>query len=156
MTTFGLIINPDGRVQSITEPNVAARADDLFSSTGGSTVLSLIGAAVLLGDTLRPHEDGPYVFVGWVAEWGRIDRLPLNVKAWALYGRSPICGPMVVALDGEPGGNRQPLPELFVEALLSDRDWVTPELRANMRGALEQEAAAGGDLWVPDWNGVES
>lgn len=40
-----------------------------------------------------------HVWVGVLDDFGAADQ-PLNRKAWALYGRSPIYGPMYVAADG--------------------------------------------------------
>lgn len=149
MRAYGIVIEPDGEVLAIESPDVASVALDRFSPDG-STVLTLIGP-----HALHLTDEPDALFVGWVAEWGRVNRLPLNIDAWALYGRSPICGPMLVALDGVPGGQRDPLPPSFVDALMSSREWVPAELKATMRALLEQEAAAGGELWVPEWNGVD-
>jgi hypothetical protein len=41
----------------------------------------------------------PGVYVGAIDDWGLAKNLPVNMKAWALYNRSPIFGPMYFADD---------------------------------------------------------
>lgn len=82
--------------------------------------------------------------VGFAHDWGRTLALELNVKAWALYGRSPIVGAFYVGNDAiNRQGLRAPLPEPFVAMLTSDVDWVGEELRAAMRDYLAAEEATG-------------
>lgn len=68
------------------------------------------------------------VSVGVVHDWGAVGGMPLNEKAWALYGRSPIFGPMFYSLDSPYA----PLPDDLVAMLLSDEDWIDPRVRAEM------------------------
>lgn len=71
------------------------------------------------------------LLVGCVHDWGLVKGLPLNRRAWTLYGRSPIYGPMFVALD-----EGDELPEEFIEAFSSTA--LTPEMNALMDAFLDQ------------------
>lgn len=73
--------------------------------------------------------------VGVVHDTGRLDGLPLNEKAWALYGGSPIFGPMFYSLDLP----YPPLPDEVVAMLLSDEDWIGDDIRAAMQRRIEGE-----------------
>lgn len=66
---------------------------------------------------------GPGMTVGYVDDFGYSNpSYEINRKAWALYGRSPVVGPMVVGADDgrdlDPG---------FVTALLAGDEWMEPE-----------------------------
>lgn len=91
--------------------------------------------------------------VGVIHDWSRTNHMPLNVKAWALYNRSPICGPMYVALDSDDAGGRGPLPHGLLAALHHPRFPVVPPAPPNlidmMRTALVA-ATADGEQDVPD------
>lgn len=72
-----------------------------------------------------PQSCGPVVLV--CAEWAAMPGGVVNVKAWALYGRSPLCGPVFVAHDqGDAMGDaewRMPLDDGFIAALRGDQ-WL--------------------------------
>lgn len=89
--------------------------------------------------TLRsPEVDASWgVMVGVVHDTGLLDGLPLNRKAWALYGRSPIYGPMFVAFDQDDVGGRDPLETWFIDKIMSD-DYPTPPVQAAMTDWLSQ------------------
>lgn len=95
----------------------------------------------------RPHQLAPFPSlhvptVMCVHEWGRLLRLPVNVKAWAMYGRSPLCGPVWVALDGCV----DELPETWIAAVRHPAaKWVHPRAVDAM-----QEIARIEDLTIPD------
>lgn len=72
-------------------------------------------------------------FVGVVSDWGRLDQLPINWKAWALYGRSVICGAMFVARD-----DRQPIDEQTIEWI---DQYTFDELRPAMDAWLAENPA---------------
>lgn len=76
---------------------------------GASNVCVVTCAAPWLSDTIP--------FVGAVHEWGVDMGLPLNPKAWLLYGRSPIVGPMLFGYDQDDAGDRPDLPAELVETM---------------------------------------
>lgn len=88
--------------------------------------------------TLGSPELQPYgeTFVGAVDDFGFDKRLGVNVKAWALYGRSPIYGTMFVAVDSTDYETSPPLPYGIVELLLSDVDWIGDRIRGYMAKVL--------------------
>lgn len=52
----------------------------------------------------------PRAWIMAVDDFGASKQLPINRNAWAMYGRSPICGPAVFWSD-----NRDPIPEAVEE-----------------------------------------
>lgn len=151
MTVYGLRIDPDGTVTPVEQIDVLAAARAELRECDVNTLRSPF------------TNDDTYIGIG--ADWARVEGEPLNVKAWALYGRSPICGPMYVALDSNEDGPalRDPLPEPFVSMLTSDDDWIGSRLRERMRHALRHERehpttyvtreGTTAVLAVPEWNG---
>jgi hypothetical protein len=96
MTTHALI-QPDGTVET-----------DITAVAAFRKVMLNEGTVVTLGtpmfDTFRAPNDP---WVGWVFDWGIKMGLPVNAKAWALYARSPIYGPMLIGSDlGSPFDDR--------------------------------------------------
>lgn len=67
-----------------------------------------------------------------IDDWGKTKELPLNRKAWALYGGSPIYGLAVLSADS--GG---PLDQ-HVVTLVSDDEFPDPATRAAMDQWLEE------------------
>lgn len=66
-----------------------------------------------------PHR----VFVGVVDDWGLAKGLPVNWKAWALYNRSPIFGPMYFADD-----TATPLPDELIDLIAGPiESWLPTE-----------------------------
>lgn len=79
-----LRIDPDGTITELPEgPLDAARAE--FQWTSVVTCRT-------------PFLDPDMVFVGVIDDFGAADR-PINRKAWGLYGRSAIYGPMFFGRD---------------------------------------------------------
>jgi hypothetical protein len=113
------LIETDGTV--VTDQAVVEAAR-IAIEAGGADV-------VALDSPLTPRE--PALFVGWIDDWGVTKGRPVNMKAWALYGRSPIHGPMVVANDlGFPVG------ELAAKVSRPIEEWVAPEILDRMRELL--------------------
>lgn len=93
-----IVIPPTGRIHALDTP--------------GATV-----AHELLGDTevvtLRHPAMPPRSHVMWVGALSALDGSPLNRRAWALYGGSPIFGTAVVASD--TGDDVEPLFDLVID-----------------------------------------
>ena len=114
MTTQTVRIDPDGKITELAEDGHEAA-----SIAFGSSVTVVTCAAPMLP---------PGVFVGWIDDFGAQD-LPLNMKAWALYGRSSIFGPMILGMDS--GG---PVPAHVIDMLNEPIEaWVPAETVAYMR-----------------------
>lgn len=64
------------------------------------------------------HLVAPWPLVMCVHQWSTLEGFPVNVKAWALYGRSPILGPAFVAFDGVDT-IRSPLPDEWVHRVMA-------------------------------------
>jgi hypothetical protein len=79
------------------------------------------------------------ILVGWIDDLGRYKPLPLNKKAWALYGRSPIVGTMFVADD-----YGSDLRDLLIERLRAPFEDLTTE---GLRLAMVQMAGEEGLQW---------
>lgn len=94
--------------------------------------------------TVRPHDWAPFPdddapLVAVVDEWGRSKGLPVNVKAWALYGRSPLVGPVFLAFDSASDG-RWPLPDEWITAMERPwQDWVLADAVDRMRTIAHDE-----------------
>lgn len=69
-----------------------------------------------------------------VDDWGATKRLPVNRRAWALYGGSPIHG--VAVLSADDGGAI----ESWVLELVEARDFPPPEINAHMDTFLAEES----------------
>ena len=93
MTVWGLIIQPNGEIATIEHPDVRGDAVRVIGET--QDVVSVSG---LIEWGLRD----PIHFLR-IDDWGQTKALPLNRKAWALYGRSPIHGPAVFHRDEGEG-----------------------------------------------------
>ena len=101
-----ILLDVDGTVTPLSEsdPHKAARQH----VPEGVTVYSChspIGAPEQF-----PSFDGP--LIGMTGEWAHTDTPTVNIKAWALYGRSPICGPVILAFD-----DRRPFTSEWLEKL---------------------------------------
>lgn len=70
----------------------------------------------------------------YVDDWGKVKDLPINRRAWALYGGSPIYGPAVLARDDQLDMT------LDVTMLLAEDDFPGPEINAAMDHWLERNA----------------
>jgi hypothetical protein len=89
MDTYAIRIDPDGLVVRYDDPDLAR-----YLATGqfdGQTDVVVLAAPFL----------PPGLYVGFIHDWGKVIGLPLNRPAWALYGRSPIFGPMFVKRDDD-------------------------------------------------------
>lgn len=146
MNVLCLRIDPDGTVIEYTDPDLLGLAHAEFEETDVVVLRSPWYDERVLPDGAPP-------LVGVIYDWGRDLGLPLNVKAWALYGRSPICGPMWIALDSEDDGRRRPLPPGLLSAVRHDRFPRIPpagdDIIDLMRSALAT-ALANGESNVPD------
>lgn len=122
MTTY-LLISPDDTIDA--DAVVVAEFQKAIYHEG-STVVTLRSPVV------APWDDPNDPLVGWIYDWGKVMGLPVNLKAWALYGRSPIYGPMLVASD-----HRRPLDPEFIAMLGRPIEgWVPAEAFANMTRIL--------------------
>lgn len=77
------------------------------------------------------HPDLDRVYVLFLGDFSALDGSPLNRRAWALYGGSPIYGMCVLGAD-----DREPIAEHVVDMVTSD-DFPGPELIAAMDQWLE-------------------
>lgn len=138
--TYIIRIDPDG---TITE----CEGDDLLFVAGNHFPdgLDIVTLKTPEGAPPEfPHTDEPYL-VGALGQWSRTTHTYVNPKAWALYGRSPLIGPIFVAHDsyddgpGDEGEARPPLPPEFIERMRED--WVRSPLmlRSTMRQIAESE-----------------
>lgn len=109
--THVIRIDPDGTL---------ARLDDKYVLDAAVKVYTDRDVVVLNHPMLGRHGE----YVGVVSDWGRVDQLPINWKAWALYGRSVICGPMFIGRD-----DREPIDDELIE-------WIDNETFDEMRPAM--------------------
>lgn len=78
------------------------------------------------------QEHLPPTFVMVIDDFGAED-MPINYKAWALYGRSPIYGNGYFAYDSEETGGRRDLPESLIDTIAQPIDtWVDAGVIAHM------------------------
>lgn len=78
------------------------------------------------------------VLVLAVHEWGRLKGLQVNVKGWALYGRSPLVGPVFAKNDED-----DPLDEAWIDWVCS-ADMVSADLLRHMKVIAADE----GCVWL--------
>ena len=90
---------------------------------------------VTLHQQLTLNERGEAVIVGIIDDFGIANGLPLNRTAWALYGGSPIYGPMFIAQD-----DHELLPEQLVAALMGTDEWIGDAINHAMDDWLAREA----------------
>jgi hypothetical protein len=108
---LSLRIDPDGTITPQTETALdAARA--LFKHT---TVVTCVAPIFPAG-----------VFVGVIDDFGAQDQ-PLNMKAWACYGRSPIFGAMFLGLDGGGSEPQSPMDPLVAGVISQPIEVWVPE-----------------------------
>ena len=118
-------IDPDGTVTPHDKPALDA-SHEMFDATSVVTCRAPV---------LAPYMDGDFViFVGVIDDFGAQDQ-PLNEKAWACYGRSPIYGTMFLGIDG---GSSVGLTELTATLTRSIEDWVDAAVLAIMRQPQER------------------
>lgn len=133
--TLVIRIDPDGTVTECAGPALLglARAElgevDVFS--------------------IRAHQFAPFPggadLVACVEQWGATTRnatggpLPINVKVWALYGRSPVFGPAFLAHDrvSEDLDDREPLDPEWIATMRTD--WVPADVLERMRAVAEAD-----------------
>lgn len=128
MGTRVIVIHDDGRVQRLVGAQSA-----LSSATEGFRGETSV---VTLRSPFGPERDNPHAvpLVGVVHERGRLMGAPVNLKAWLLYGRSSIHGPMFVSYDG----GSDDLPDDWIDRLSAD-DVIPAEVLA----AMNQRLASG-------------
>jgi hypothetical protein len=131
MTTYALI-QPEGTrrrtgaVDIETDAAVVAEFQKAINDEG-TDVVTLTSPS--MAAYRSPHDP----WVGWIFDWGKTMGLPVNRKAWALYGRSPIYGPMLIATD-----HRAPLPDEFLEIIAKPiEEWVPAEVLARMEEVID-------------------
>ncbi len=114
---YVLRIDPDGTVFAVSTQRGGYRyAANAAQKEGGIESIDIV--------TLRNPILGRGVFVGAIDDRGATHDppLPVNRKAWALYGRSPIHGPMWLAND-----DNEPLDTMLIDMLTGD-EWINDEL----------------------------
>lgn len=104
-------IDPDGTITDIEGSDILAVAQPVFDSIDVVTCRAPIFQGSL---------------VGVIDDWGRVNGLPLNRKAWACYGRSPIFGPMFLAHDQDDDGHREPLDPALIALLRLPVESIVP------------------------------
>lgn len=127
MTTYALRVDPDGSVLRYDEPC----SDDMarVEFDGLTTVVRL----------RAPFLDS--VHVGWLHDFGAVNGMPLNRKAWGLYGGSPCYGPMFVQRD-----DRGPLdPDLCL--MVESSDFPAPSIITVMDAWLAGNDMRAQDQW---------
>lgn len=137
--THVIRVDPDGTVTECEGRNVLDVAAAGLAEIGGYSGPSMFGDVSYPKATVDvvaafPHEFAPFphprrALVIVVHEWGVLLRLPINVKAWSLYGRSPVCGPAFLAYDV----GQYPLPAKWIETMRGPADWVPDSVLARMR-----------------------
>lgn len=134
-------IDVDGTVHDCAGDRLLATAREYF----GGDVDVCTGGTPSGAPPEFPQSCGPLVLV--CAERAAMPGGVVNVKAWALYGRSPLCGPVFVAHDqddeGDDTGWRMPLDDGFIAALRGDQ-WLELMNEPTMRSI-----ALGRDLVWP-------
>jgi hypothetical protein len=127
MTTY-VTINVDGTID--TNPVATAEFQKIMLNEG--TVVTLASPVT------REHWTSGEPLIGWVYDWGAVHGgpdggpMPVNLKAWALYGRSTIHGPMMIASDA-----RVPLTDEFLAMIDSPiEDWVPGDTLVRMAEIL--------------------
>jgi hypothetical protein len=114
-------INTDGDITRLEGWDMLARASEEFASTSC--------VACVLAPFLR--ELGVFVMV--IDDFGAED-MPINMKAWALYGRSPIFGTAFFGYDSDEGGGRSDLPESLIDMVSQPiESWVDAPIIAHMK-----------------------
>jgi len=114
-------IQPDGTVFAVSTQQGGYRyAADAARKEGGIESIDIV--------TLPNPILGHGVFVGAIDDWGATydPPLPVNRKAWALYGRSPIHGPMWLAND-----YNEPLDTMLIDMLTGD-EWIGHDIDVAM------------------------
>lgn len=148
-------IDPNGTVTRLVGLDLPGLALDGLAPIGGYHGMSMWGDRIDRDDPsidmvscrangLIPWpagmEDVP--LVGAVHEWGCMIDLPVNPKAWSLYGRSPLVGPAFFALDLDYTLDDRPaLPDEWLTAIEGDPVWITPDVMGRMRAVAEQVGA---------------
>lgn len=122
--------------------------DGTVTRCDGTDLVGLASAA--LGSTIEivacnPHTFAPFPDDQWVIlaidEIARLRERPhvVNLKAWSLYGRSPIVGTAFIALDVDDDGHREDLPDAWIEAFTADPTWVGIDVRDRMDTVARME-----------------
>lgn len=120
--TARIAVWPDGTVS--TDPDtIDALMTELAAD--GTDVVMLASPVAAAWRNRRHRRVVP--LVGYIDDWGATKH-PVNMKAWALYGRSPIYGPMVIKDDLDLD-----LPAGLVDMLeRSIDDWVAEDVLERM------------------------
>lgn len=144
--TWVIRIDTDGNVERCQGAHLVEEARAHFR------LLDLLSPPEVEVVSLRmvSHPSHPIVYpgcvplVGAVHQWSRVEGFPVNVKGWAIYGYSPLCGPVFVARDGD-GVNRPALDDEWIDTLAEDGamipTWVPAELEDHMRLRAREDGA---------------
>lgn len=147
-------IDPSGEVTKLEGTDMLALAIEGLAHVGGYTgspdlpgmgtvhisesepTLDLVSARP---NGVSPWPAGARLIVIAVHQWGRNMDLPVNRKAWGLYGLSPLCGPAFVALDTDDEGYRADLDEDFIAQLRAPATWLTADVTRRMEAIADAE-----------------
>lgn len=167
MSTYVVRIDVDGTVSRLEGHDLPALAVAGLAPIGGYHGMSLTGDRIdtdaptldicsARDNGVAPFPDVAEYLVIAVHEWGRLMDLPVNLKAWGLYGGSPLCGPAFIGLDIHRDARRafasismgtqaRPfLPDEWVNAIEAPPDWISADVRRRM----ESIAYAEGLRWL--------
>jgi hypothetical protein len=146
VTIYFVRIDPDGSIIEFEHPDVLGEASREFDG-----LTSVVTLRSWFYDDRTDDTGMTPVLVGVIHDWGRTNHMPLNVKAWALYARSPLCGPVYVGNDGST--TRPPLHPQLLAALRNPAFPFIPPAPGNLATMLRtalSEAVAAGEADVPD------
>lgn len=118
MPALTLRIDPDGSTAVVDKPLMTAATDEHRHTS----------VVVCAG----PVVDGRPLHVMFIDDFGAEDQ-PINRKAWALYGRSPIYGVALLGLDGDAGELADDLVELLAKPL-DEWPMIPPQALAALTG----------------------
>jgi hypothetical protein len=115
-------ISTDGEITRLEGGDMIAASHEEFSH---SSVVVCRDAPIL-----AEFSSGLFVMV--IDDFGAED-MPLNPKAWALYGRSPIFGTAFFAYDSYEGNGRPDLPDAMIDRITEPLEaWVDARVIAYM------------------------
>lgn len=137
-----VVIDPDGTVRKFAHMDLIAAADGVIGADRTSVIT--------LGGYPGIPTEGP-TLVGFIADFGATAGEPLNPKGWALYGRSPVHGTIVVGFDAADPANRPNLPDAFVKLLespVADWDLTVDGEPVDMDALLRQAATTYSVAWT--------
>lgn len=126
MSTATIRIDPDGTVERL-DARTFTELREVATATLATDSLSV----ELLGRCNEYSLSLTGLCIAVIDDWGATKGLPVNAKAWALYGRSPLVGPVFVGLDSNDDGTRDDLPDEFID-LIASPEFPPSDLRERM------------------------